>query len=338
MAIDLVEVPVAPATPNERHWRAMGAAAHVIVEGGPEGLADRAVERIESLEAAWSRFRPSSDICRINAAAGTPVEVSIDTIDLVARAIEAWRITGGGFDPLLLGALQAAGYDRSFDELAAQASRRAHPAGSNRRLAASLSLVGCTDIEIDERRNTVTIPEGAGFDPGGIGKGLAADLVLAELMAAGADGACVNLGGDLRLAGRSGAGPSWTVAIDFPGRDEPIAMVGLSAGAVASSTTLIRRWTTGAGTAHHLLDPATGQPSESDLVFASVITADTWEAEVMAKAVLLRGSSRAFNLLIPGRHVALTVDRNGGVTTSDGFEDFVGGPVPRRLTLEPPAA
>ena len=79
------------------------------------------------------------------------------------------------------------------------------------------------------------------------------------------------------------------------------------------------------------IDPRTGEPSDSDLVFASVVGATTWEAEVMAKAVLLRGSDRAFDLLVPGRHGALVVDRAGTVRTSAGFEDLATGPLMARV-------
>lgn len=305
---------------DERRWRAMGAAAHLIVVGGPTGLADRAMARIETLESRWSRFRPMSEICRLNAADGAAVAVSTDTLELVERAVDAWRLTGGGFDPLLLGALEAAGYDRSFERLA-------HPSsGLHRPTRPVAPLVGCTDIVIDRRRRTVALPPGTAFDPGGIGKGLAADLVVAEMLSAGAAGVCVNLGGDLRVAGDSGTDGDWTVGIDVPGYAEPLATLGLSAGAVATSTTLIRRWTVAGESAHHLIDPSTGRPSTSDLVLATVLTARAWEAEVLAKALLLRGAERAFDLLSPGLHEALTVDREGTVRRSDGVDAFTGAP------------
>ena len=61
-------------------------------------------------------------------------------------------------------------------------------------------------------------------------------------MAAGADGACVNLGGDLRVTGRDPADDAWTVAVEHPVAAAPLAHVGLRDGAVATSTTLRRRW------------------------------------------------------------------------------------------------
>jgi thiamine biosynthesis lipoprotein len=285
----------------------MGSDAHVIVEGGCEQLADEARRRLFDLEQRWSRFLPDSEISLLNDHAGHTVSVSAETVLLVERAVEAWRITGGAFDPTVLGDLLRAGYDRTFDDL------DSIPVTSE-------LVIGCTDIEIDGRG--VRLPTGTGFDSGGIGKGLAADLVAVEVMAAGADGVCINLGGDLRVLGTSSEG-SWTVAVEHPSFEAPIAHVGLEHGAVATSTTLKRRWRVGDEERHHLIEPRTGRPSTTDLTLATVIAGEAWIAEVMAKAVLLRGSEHAFDLL-DREQAALVVDARGVTRMSDGFAAFTG--------------
>lgn len=171
-----------------------------------------------------------------------------------------------------------------------------------------------------------------GFDPGGIGKGLAADIVIGEALAAGASGVCVNLGGDLRVAGYNPRGETWTVAIEHPLMDEPVALVGLSAGAVATSTTLRRRWNVDGHARHHLIDASTGEPSKSDLELVTVIAAEAWVAEVMAKAVLLRGSDRAFDIVDDKQVYALSIDTVGFVRSTPGFGVFAGStPLPTDL-------
>jgi FAD:protein FMN transferase len=296
---------------RERRFRAMGSDAHLIVVGGAEQLLDDACRRIDDLEQRWSRFIETSEICELNRRAGADVEVSAETALLVARAVEAWRLTGGGFDPTVLGAVLRAGYDVSFDAMA-----------DEKPTTHSSLIVGCTDIRIDGR--TVGLPARTGFDPGGIGKGLAADIVIGEVLAAGASGACVNLGGDLRVAGSSPYGDAWTIAIEHPALAEPVALVGLHAGAVATSTTLRRRWSVDGRARHHLIDPATGEPSDSDLELTTVIAAEAWIAEVMAKAVLLRGSGRAFDIVDDAQVQALTIDTSGVIRTTSGFQRFAG--------------
>jgi thiamine biosynthesis lipoprotein len=183
-------------------------------------------------------------------------------------------------------------------------------------------VIGCTDIQIDGK--VVRLPAGTGFDPGGIGKGLAADLTAAEVSAAGADGVCINMGGDLRCIGRSPDGGGWTVAIEHPWSARPLALVGVGEGAVATSTTLRRRWTSAGRERHHLIDPRTGEPSTTDLNLASVIAGTAWAAEVLAKAVLLRGSEHPFDLVDGCGAHALVVDDDGKVAVSEGFHAFVG--------------
>ena len=318
------------ATPvEELRLRAMGSEGHLIVVGGPDGLAARAAERIEELESRWSRFRPDSEVCELTRRSGEWVDVSPDTVRLVERSIDAWYLTGASFDPTVLGAVVAAGYDRTMDE-----QRRMAPSSAVGATPARLplvSLVGCTDIAIDGSR--VRMPAGTGFDAGGIGKGLAADIVVEELMAAGAGGVCVNLGGDLRVEGVGPTGDSWTVAIEHPWQDRPIALVGLRSGAVATSTTLLRRWATSDGGAHHLIDPQTGMPSTTDVTLASVVCSEAWRAEVLAKAVLLRGMERAFDLLGPDVAEALAVGSDGVVRPTDGLRAFTGDTLAARVTV-----
>ena len=139
----------------------------------------------------------------------------------------------------------------------------------------------------------------------------------------------MNLGGDLRVAGQSPQGGAWTIAIEHPLIAEPVALVGLHAGAIATSTTLRRRWSVDGRQRHHLIDPATGESSDSDLELTTVIAGEAWMAEVMAKAVLLRGSRRAFDILDDSGIQALTIASTGEVRTTAGFLAFTGSsPLP----------
>lgn len=295
----------------ERVFRAMGSVAHVVVVGGPPDLADRAEGRIERLEQLWSRFRPDSEVSEMNRRAGEAVPVSPETAELVRRAVRGWWLSGGAFDPTVLGAVLRAGYDRSFEAVVLQP-------GAGR----SGLEIGASDIVVDDER--VRLPAGVGFDPGGIGKGVAADLVTDELLGAGADGACVNLGGDVRVAGVGPEGQAWTVAVEHEWSDEPVASLGVACGAVATSTTLRRRWPVGGELRHHLVDPRTGLVSDSDLNHVTVVAASAWTAEVLAKAVLLRGSVDAFDILGGTGAEGLAVTMGGEVRSTSGLSAYLG--------------
>ena len=299
----------------ENFFPAMGSEAQLIVVGGQAGLADVARARIAGLESRWSRFLHDSEVSELTRRAGDAVPVSADTRLLVSRAVSAWWLTGGAFDPTVLGDVVRAGYDRSFEDL--------QPEG-----ATSALRPGCDAIEIGP--DTVRLGAGTGFDPGGIGKGLAADLVVAELLAAGADGACVNLGGDVRVAGRPPAGEGWAVGVADPWSGEDLACAGLAEGAVATSSVLRRRWGQGGEARHHLIDPRTGAPSLTPLVQATVVAATGWEAEVLAKAVLLNGDVHPFDILGGTGGEGLAVARDGSVLATPGLASFT-GTVSRRV-------
>jgi len=293
----------------------MGADAHVVVVGGPADLIDRAQHRLAQLEGAWSRFIDSSEVSALNRSAGSPVRVSPDTIELVRRAKAAWHLSGGAVDATVLGDVIRAGYDRSFE----QVTREWHAGQSRFHLAV-------TDIVVDG--DTVRLPSGTGFDPGGIGKGLAADMVTAEMVAGGAEGVCINMGGDVRVRGTGPDGCHWTVAVEHPWTTAPLALVGLADGAVATSTTLRRRWLVEGRPRHHLIDPQTGEPSETDLNLATVVAGDAVSAEVLAKSVLLRGSDHPFDIVGGTGAEALAVDDDGRVLSTDGLPRFLGGQRP----------
>jgi thiamine biosynthesis lipoprotein len=289
----------------------MGSEAQLIVVGGRIGLIDQLRARIDELERRWSRFLPDSEVSELNRKAGHPVRVSTDTVELVRAAQAAWRLSGGAVDATLLGALLRAGYDRTFEDMTSSP-----PPG------VSALAPGCTDIVVDG--DEVTVPAGVGFDPGGIGKGLAADMVAAEALVRGVEGVCVNLGGDVRVSGAAPRGGPWTVAVEHPWSALPFALVTLHDGAVATSTTLRRRWRVDGETRHHLIDPWTGQPSQTDLTLATVIDGSALAAEVAAKAVLLRGSTHPFDIVGGTGAEALAVDRDGVVLATPGIGAFLG--------------
>jgi thiamine biosynthesis lipoprotein len=304
-------------------FRAMGTDVTVLalagdaagdVAGGGADLGAVAADAIEALEAKWSRFRPTSELCRVNDAAGAPVVVSPETYDLVARAVDAWRFTGGRYDPTILPALIAAGYDRSFDELAAD--DRA-PAGD------PVPAPGCAGVVLDAIVHAIRLPEGVAFDLGGIGKGYAADLVARDL-ASGDDwrGVLVNLGGDLRAMGESPAPHGWVIEVDDPLDTGATGLLSLATGAVATSTRLRRAWTRAGRAMHHLVDPRTGLPGGSGVASVTVIAGDAWRAEVLAKAAFLAGPVDGGQLVTDAGATGLVVTDDGSVLELDGLSAF----------------
>ncbi len=211
----------------------MASDAHVVLVDPADGAEQYARHRLEELERRWSRFRPASDVSRLNETPEAFVVVSRDTIQLLHAMKQAWSLTGGRYDPTLLAAINAAGYSRSHDG----SGRRSSSAGS------AASACSIADVALHPAASAVVVPAGLGIDPGGIGKGLAADLVVTELLDRGTAGALVCVGGDLAAAGRPPEADGWQVAVEHPfDASREHVRVRLGAGGVATSSTLTRTW------------------------------------------------------------------------------------------------
>jgi thiamine biosynthesis lipoprotein len=288
--------------------RVMGTTAHVIVVADSVDAAGDGVEyaraRLEQLERRWSRFRPDSEIARLNAAAGTPVVVHPDTLRLVEHAVDGWHRTDGRFDPTVLDAVVALGYDRDFDAIDRAAP---HP------VTVTIPAPGCAGIVTDRVVGAVRLPPGVHVDPGGIGKGLAADLVVDALMRAGARGVLVNVGGDLRVEGDAPDRDGWCVAIDHPHTGATLTETRLDGGAVASTWSTRRTWGGPGGERHHLVDPATGTCATSGLAGVTVLAARAWWAEVLAKAAFVAGPVAGPELLARHGVTGWCTDDTGAV-------------------------
>jgi FAD:protein FMN transferase len=290
----------------------MGTTCEVNLVGGDDGLLDLARRRVEELEGRWSRFRDDSEITRLNSRSGLPTGLTADGYLLVDHAVAAWRWTAGRYDPTVLESIVAAGYDRSFEQLEERT-----PAGGPR------PAPGCAGVCLDPQLRAVTLPPGVGIDPGGIGKGLAADLVVELLLDEGAAGVCVSLGGDGRVAGEP-PDDGWRVGIGNPYEtSELLAVVRLSDHGIATSSRLMRRWRSGGLERHHLLDPRTGCSIDNGLDAVTVIAADAWLAEVLTKAAFVAGAAEGARLLTQLGAAGLLVESLERVRTAGPFAAFV---------------
>jgi thiamine biosynthesis lipoprotein len=251
-------------------------------------LARHGADLVAHLERTWSRFDDASEVSALNRAGGRLTIVSSETFTLVDLAERARRATLGRFDPLLLAQLVAAGYDRTWSEVDRDDGRPPDP---------TVPATG-ESIELFSQISAVRLPDGTRFDPGGIGKGVAADMVADALRAAGSATVQVELGGDVRLAGPAWDGGPWRVRVDDSDHGAPqAAVIELAEGAVATSSVLRRRWRRGGIAMHHLIDPSTGVPATTDLDAVTTVAPTAWWAEVVAKVALMGGSQVARRLL-----------------------------------------
>ncbi len=253
-------------------FHAMGTEIELFVDGSAGDRWDEIETEFERLEQSMSRFRPDSELSRLNR--DGRILASASLVEVVTAAVAARESSGGLFDPTVHDAVVAAGYDRTFERLA---DRRPVPNGG----------APCGG-EVDITGSRITLGPGVRLDLGGIAKGYAADRA-AELLAESGP-SLVNAGGDVAVRGGS-----WPVGVETA--DGTITLL-LESGALATSGSDRRHWAVEGGTAHHLVDPRTGRPAETDILRATVVAGSAVEAEVLAKTAFLGGSVDAPRVLV----------------------------------------
>ena len=274
-----------------RRFRAMGChgSMAVVVSDRDLGsrLADLAERRVRHLERCWTRFDESSDLSAINRADGRAVMVDPSTVELVIAMIVAHRATSGVCD----------------------AAFRSDP---------GVDLDDLDRIGIDSARNIVQFPVGTRLDPGSLGKGLAADLVARQLIAAGASGALVEIGGDLRVTGVGPHHGFWSIAVEDPlGGSNRRGSVLVQEGGVSTSGLSVTLDVD--GPRNISVDPRTGRPLSVEptrVVSATVIAGSAVEAETWSTALLVNGDANLEPVIRRGCSARVTLG-SGDMRTTD---------------------
>ncbi|MGZ6963157.1 MAG: FAD:protein FMN transferase [Acidimicrobiia bacterium] len=265
--------------------RALGTTARIVVDGGSSRDAlSLMAEELEQFEQACSRFRPDSDLSRVNDLSGRAVRVDPVLLEAVEIALRAARITGGRVDPTIGKALRLLGYDRDFATM--DKDRPGFVVQAQRG-------PGWECVEVDRTRCTIRVPKGVQLDLGATAKGFAADRVARHTSAALGCGVLVSLGGDIAIEGPAPtAGWSVRVTDDHAASDEaPGQTVSLRSGGLATSSTTVRRWSQGGAVRHHVLDPTTGLPTSGPFRTVSVTAATCVDANTASTAALVLGDA-----------------------------------------------
>ena len=316
------------------HFKAMGTDMSVIVvaDRRDPGVAD-SLRQIEELfrrvESQFSRFLPGSELSLMNAQGGSdsPSEAMWDVLQ---RAREWWKQTGGVFDPTILPALEAAGYDRSFEHVRFNARLRQR----TRVINSEWGFHNVTLTESGSHRRVI-LEDGVRIDLGGIVKGWAVDRA-GELLIESFDGFLIDAGGDILARGDSVSEKGWWIAVEDP--FESTANRGcvlLKDSALATSGTYRRRWIDAEGRRrHHIIDPRTGLPSVSETLSVTTCGPTVEACEVIAKSIILDEETQLDWVEAHGDMTASVVHVDGSENASAGWEMLPIYPVDDALYLE----
>ena len=291
---------------HDLHFRAMNTGVNAFLWHEDSVFTQAALRNVEQFfheaHARFTRFEASSELNALNAAAGQPFRASSHLFEVVELALKFSAMTGGLFNPTIIGALEAAGYDRTFEAIAEGSYNR-----SNRRTPISPTSA----IALDRARQTITLPKNVRIDLGGIVKGWAVQRATEQLAAYGP--CLVDAGGDIMTVGVVPGTADWLIEIADPfDQNRTVTTLNIRDRAVATSGIDRRRWQHNGAWQHHLIDPRTGQPSDSDLLTATVIAPTTVEAEVYAKTLFLLGSKSGLEWIDEQPALAACVITAGG--------------------------
>jgi thiamine biosynthesis lipoprotein len=271
---------------------------------------------VETCERVLSRFLPASDLSRLNRASGHWVTVDERLIQALRSALRFREETGGSFDPTILPALVALGYDRSFERIRADA-----PADiADWRSGAA--------VELDPASPRARIEAGAAVDLGGIGKGLTASRALGAMREAWAElpGGLADLGGDIVVWGATPEGGSWRLGIADPrAPGHTLVTIEIDDGAVATSGRDQRRFGPDRQL-HHLVDPTTGTPASSGPLAVTVVGRDGAEVEAYATALAIAPPGDAAKILSVRPHLSAMLIPAQGEPVIVGNPPFLKSP------------
>jgi thiamine biosynthesis lipoprotein len=289
-----------------------------------------AVEReLAAVDYACSRFRDDSELTRVNARSGRTHRVSPLLAEALALALRGAALTHGDVDPTIGRALELAGYDRDWALLERTDSQGDREAGANSRSRLSAHAParvsarvrrGWRVVDFDADARTLRVPAGVRLDVGATAKAWVADRAARAAAAAGDCPALVGVGGDIATAGGAPDG-GWRIHVTDDHRSAPSApgqTIAIRSGGVATSSTTVRRWSARGREMHHIIDPATGMPTDSCWRTVSVAAYDCAQANIAATAAIVRGA-RAVGwlerLALPSR----LVDVDGRATPVAGW-------------------
>ena len=277
--------------------------------GAPEGLMDEIWAACARYEQLLSKTIDASDVSRINNAMGQTVTVDPETWEILRRAKEISAQTGGAFSITIAPVTALWSFTDTVTNMVPTDEARLK----------MLPLVDDQQIALGEN-NTVTLPAGMEIDLGGIAKGYIADKV-ADIIREKAYAGIVSLGGNVYTVGKKPDGSAFSVGIKDPHNPAASkAIIYTGDGTVVTSGTYERGFSFGGVRYHHILDPKTGWPSQSDLVSATFVMDSSMTADALATACIVIGSEKSLALAKELQLDAMFIDKDGQAFFTEGFE------------------
>ena len=282
---------------------------------------DAGFAEIKRLEALLNYYSTDSEITAINNNAGkSPVKVSKETLDIIAKALAIAEATGGAFNPTIGPVMKLWEFSRQETE---------HPLPSGQIISETLKLVDYSRININEADSEIFLMDkGMEIDLGGIAKGYAADKAIGTIRAAGVSSALVSIAGDIKGTGLKIDNKPWRVGVQDPRSKssesqekeyEIITTINLSDKAISTSGDYQRFFFKDGKRYHHIIDPRTGYPTESSLISVSVMASEGYMADGLSTGIFILGPERGIDLLESMHLDGIIVDKDKRVYITENL-------------------
>ena len=303
---------------NRVSFRAMGCEMVAILEQKTEAvpvILKDVPEWFENWEQSLSRFRHNSELSLLNRTFDQPIPVSNAFWNVFQTALWADKLTEGLVTPTVLDAMLEAGYDQSFEQLSQRQNYSM--------LKTQVEIHPLSTVVADEETQTINLPQGVHLDFGGVAKGWSAHQAMERLQE---HGPCVmNAGGDIAISGPQADGTPWPIGVSNPfetGAD--LEVLHLKRCGIASSGKDRRHWNRNGLFSHHIIDPQTGQPAETDLLRMTVVAPTVMEAEAAAKAAFILGREKGLEWIEERPEFAgLMILESGEIIHSQRMQEYL---------------
>ena len=257
-----------------------------IYDSNDETLLEQCFTHCEELENLLSRTIPTSDISRINSAAGASVTVSDTTIELLKQGIYYGEMTGGAFDITIAPLSDVWNFKENTGTLP-----------TDHAVTEALSHVSYKTIQIDGNTVTLTDPETA-IDLGGIAKGYIADVLKEFLKSKGVKSALIDLGGNILTLGTKPDGTAFQIGIKKPfDTKEVITSVSASDLSVVTSGSYERYFEVDDVKYHHILDTENGYPASTGLLSVTILSEKSIDGDALSTSCFALGLEKGRSLI-----------------------------------------
>ena len=238
-----------------------------------------AIHEIQRLDAMFSVGNTDSDVTTANMQGSATV--SDETAYLVEQSLEISRKTDGAFDITIYPVMELWGF-----------TTKNYKVPQADELQETLKRVSYENVSLKDHE--LVLKNNAQIDFGGIAKGYTSSRVMQIFKEYGIEHGMVNLGGNVQTLGTKTDGTAWRVAIQSPqGGNQYLGILETSDQAVITSGGYERYFEENGVTYHHIIDPKTGYPSDSDLTSVTIVCADGTKADALSTSFFVMGLQKA---------------------------------------------